>query len=161
MQVKRFHKDDIGTLVFDTQRHCLGLYGFVGVYATAGLPIIGEDVKVAFQIPILYNGWNWLIPRSCMVSAHSETFAKLVATLRFTRPEVDGVEVTASHSEIISGGTMADHMNNNLANMTAANWASLASYENYGSFNPALLTGRYHVHTCSVAGRAVFYANFN
>lgn len=107
-KVRVFSRGDIGSLVFDTRRHCCGLYGFLGMYATVGLPRRGHAVNVAFEIPILYNGWNDIIvTRACMTAAHLGTFRRLQAALRFVPnpPVNDSVEWTAAHTSIISGGT--------------------------------------------------------
>jgi hypothetical protein len=139
--VRRFSRDDLGSLVLDTQRHCFGLYGFLGVYATVGLPRVGQTPDVAFQIPIIYNGWNgFIIPRSCMVAAHRHTFMRLQAALGFTPPIYHRV------TQIPRGSSTLEVV-----------YASLGSYENLGCFNPRLLPAQSTAYPESVKGRTVFF----
>jgi hypothetical protein len=163
-KVRSFVTADLGSLVFDTRRHCCcGYmnYGFMGVYATVGLPREGQPLEIAFQIPLLYHWWhNRLIPgnRECYVAAHKQTFRRLQAALEFTPdpPVCDSVEVTPAKTTLY-GGTAEQHFWVNVQNNRRKEDAAAASYENLGCFNPRMITPSSEIRTGIVKGRSVFF----
>lgn len=146
----------IGTLVFDTERRCCGLRGFIGVYATLGLPQNGAPLNIAFEIPMIYNSWSRLT-EDCFISSHRATFFALERALRFRRLGRVKYEETPAVTTIVSGGTWADHHMVMVDNMMNENLASLNSYESYAGLNPDLLPARFTWERDSYSGRTVFY----
>jgi hypothetical protein len=130
--------------------------GFIGVYATVGLPRPDESVKIAFQMPMIYNSWAPFM-RECAIAYHRRTFFRMATALRFTPPYHESKEVTAAQWSLI-GGTMADQHYVMLQNMQAQHDAEYESYESYASFNRALIPANVSgIRRGSDSRRTVFY----
>lgn len=156
-ECKTFALKDIGMLVLDTNvsidccnplRCCSS---WVGIYATLGLPHPNIPVRIAFEIPIVYNGWSSNALRKCMISCYIESFHRLNRTLRFLLCPPDRYSVTTT----VTGGSWAWNMSESLqAQMDDAR----NSYDNYVAVNPAAV----QVQSCRVtkgfeAHRNVYY----
>lgn len=147
-----FARNELGCLVFDTERRWCGLWGFTGVYATFGVPTRGAPVRIAFEIRIIYNGWVLNAMRPIMVGAHMNTFLALERALRLQRIVTD----TRDHStEVIqlSGNPMmgmVEQMNRNAMD-------SLASYETFVAANPAVYPAFFSVERSISSGKAVYF----
>jgi hypothetical protein len=145
---------DLGCLVVDTERICCGLRGFIGVYATRGLPIPDAPLKVAFQIPILYNGWTMNCMRPYMAGAYLNTFVELERAFRFGRLHSHVIEHTTTTTW--TGGSWSANMNMMAAGHMDNLMDSLNSYEEYVSVNPMLVPESYNWTKERIGGRKVF-----
>lgn len=147
-----FARNDLGSLVFTTERRCCGLRGFTGVYVTRGVPTPNAPAEIAFQMRIIYNGWtmNWMRPM--MVGAHFNTYLKLEHALGFRRRKGGSVEqVTQRNWEWVDGNReMVEQYNERLMD-------SLSSYDEYAAVNPALYPPNCSLQKDSQGGRTVFY----
>jgi hypothetical protein len=140
----------------------MNVTGFVGVYATLGLPAVGQAPKIAFQIPVINVGGPGY-HRDCFFGAHKKTFRSLVSLFRFPPPILDpsSRHKTPGSTTLYGDWSWAERVQVDNANLIEAHDAYLESYENYGSFNATLTAGRrYRVHVETISGRTVFYADF-
>lgn len=146
-----FQHSDLGCLVFDTERRCCGLRGFVGVYMTYGIPTPGAPLKVAFQIPIIYNGWSMNAMRHIMVQSHLNTFNALQRALGFYPMKAVSIDVTTTRNwEYVDGNMeLVQKMEDNL-------FDSLASYDEFVSINRAIYPPKFRLEKEIQGGRAVY-----
>jgi hypothetical protein len=154
-RTETFARNDLGCLVFDTERRWCGLRGFLGVYVTRGVPTHGAPVRVAFQIPIIYNGWVMNALRPAMVGAHFNTFKALERALGFQRIIAQGHTQTTTRTW--SGGDWAFNMTQLANTHMDALLDSLASYDEYVSVNQAIYPSSFTCAREISGGRAVYF----
>eukprot|EP00744_Colponema_vietnamica_P004034 GILI01006086.1.p1 GENE.GILI01006086.1~~GILI01006086.1.p1 ORF type:complete len:259 (+),score=32.05 GILI01006086.1:44-820(+) len=149
---KVFTRQQLGMLVLDTERRCAcnpcRPFGFQGIYVTEGFATHTASTQIAFELPIIYNGWTQ-ITRGCIVSPYESFFHKLASALQFKRL---GQDSYSRETTVIGGGSAA------LAAHYTAQWEdSLASYTNYVAINQqALPEGRWRFDKEVEGGRAVY-----
>lgn len=145
-----FQVSDLGQLVLDTERKCLGMCNFTGIYVTKGFPTFERPMEVAFEIPIFYTGWNHVTGADCFLGCYINTFRSLTNVLGF---QYHGRE---SHRQktTVTGGEGHQAM---LAQFNADYEDSLASYENYLSLNfQAMPPGNFRFERHSAQSRSVY-----
>jgi len=147
-----FKKSELGHLVLDTERRCgfgMCCMGFLGIYVTQGFPTFERPCQVAFEIPIIYNGWT-SITEGCALGCYRDSFRELNRLLGFEYRGKDAY----SQKTTWSGGSWAQ---NQAATLNSMYEDSMASYENLLAVNRnALPAGNFRFERCIESNRAVY-----
>ena len=143
---------DLGELVLDTKRSWLGIGGFYGVYATLGLPRRGERIKVAFEVPMLWqnpfcDGWYR--------GAFNTTFHELRKAMHLKYLGKNSNTQTTTITYIRGSPGWADVGDGMNANFNDA----MATYANHLAINPALAGQGCSFEMGSSCTRSVFYCS--
>lgn len=128
---RTFELRELGQLVLDTQRRCLGACGFLGIYVTRGFTTMEESLEVAFEIPIVYSGWTQYT-EGCALGCYNHSFQELIRVLDF---RYQGV-ASQRQRTTITGGTWDQQM---AAQLNADLSDTLNSHETFLAINWAVL----------------------
>lgn len=154
---KTFPLKDIGSIVLDTnfQCDCCNIKrcctSWLGIYATIGVPQPNQPVQIAFEIPLIYNGWSTDAFRRCMISCYISSFRQLTHLLDFRICPADSY----AQKTTVIGGTWAWNMTQTMqSNLDDA----LANYDNFVSINSLVAQqGMYRVSKGFDQHRTVYY----
>lgn len=152
MGSSKHNLNDLGELVLDTKRSWLGICGFYGVYATLGLPRRGETVKVAFEVPML---WQNVFCDGWYRGAFNTTFHKLCKALNLKYLGKNSNTQTTTITYVRGSPGWADAADGMNANFKDA----IATYSNHLVINPALVDQGFSFEMGSSGTRSVFYCS--
>lgn len=150
-----FDISELGLLVLDTERRCDCCHptgcclGFLGIYVTKGFPTNERPLEIAFELPIIYNGWTHMT-EACSLGCYRDSFSELCRVLGF---KYHGKEAVTQQTTV-TGGSWAQNQS-----MTAQALVndSLASYENKLAVNwSALAPGSYSFERRTMKHKATY-----
>jgi hypothetical protein len=87
-KTKEFDVGELGLIILETNRRCdptnvkWFCLGYLGITVTKGFPAPGKPLEIAFEFPIVYNGWTF-ITEGCALGCYKNSFYAMCKLLGF------------------------------------------------------------------------------